>query len=126
MAMKTLILTILISFFSFQENTTANIGQALKAGSSKELIKYCNNNIEIKIDGKGANYSLNQAEEVLKNFFLKNPARNFTYIHQGQSPEGLKYNIGSYKMDNGSYRVVMVIKQISSELKIDTITFSKE
>ncbi|MEQ8239076.1 MAG: DUF4783 domain-containing protein [Cyclobacteriaceae bacterium] len=124
--MKTITFILLLSFFPFQDNITVNIGQALKAGSSKELIKYCNSNIEIKIDGNGANYSLNQAEEVLKSFFLNNPPRNFTFIHQGQSPEGLKYNIGSYKMGDGSYRVVMVIKDIKGSLKIDTITFSKE
>ena len=124
--MKILFTAILYSLISLQGDITSNISQALKAGSSKELIKYCNTSIEVKINGKGANYSLSQAEEVLKNFFLTNPPRNFTYIHQGQSPEGLKYNIGSYKMDGGSYRVVMVIKEVKGSFKIDTITFSKE
>lgn len=124
--MKLFLIAILSFLLHVDQDTTASIGQALKAGSSKELIKYCNTNIEIKIDGKGANYSLNQAEEVLKNFFLKNPSRDFTYIHKGQSPEGLKYNIGSYKMDGGSYRVVMVIKEVGGSFKIDTINFSRE
>jgi hypothetical protein len=98
----------------------------MKAGSSKELIKYCNANIEIKIDGKTSNYSLAQAEVILKDFFLKNPPKGFQYIHQGASPEGLKYTIGTYSLEEGKYRVVMVIKKVKEEFKIDTINFSKE
>jgi len=117
----------ILSFtLSAQDNILEDIGTAMKAGSSKELIKYCNNNIEIKVNGKTSNYSLAQAEVVLKDFFLKNPPKGFTYIHQGASPEGLKYTIGTYTINEGSYRVVMVIKKIKEEFKIDTINFSKE
>ncbi len=109
-----------------QDTILENIGTAMKAGSSKELIKYCNANIEIKIDGKTSNYSLAQAEVILKDFFLKNPPKGFQYIHQGASPEGLKYTIGTYSLEEGKYRVVMVIKKVKEEFKIDTINFSKE
>jgi len=109
-----------------QDDILANIGTAMKAGSSKELIKYCNENLEIKVNGKTSNYSISQAEVVLKDFFLKNPPKGFQYIHQGSSPEGLKYTIGTYALEEGSYRVVMVIKKIKNEFKIDTINFSRE
>lgn len=116
-----------IASFSYgQDDVLANIGEALKSGSSKELIKYCNNNLEIKVNGKTSNYSISQAEVVFKDFFLKNPPKNFEYIHQGSSPEGLKYSIGTYTVEGGSYRVVMVIKKIKDQLKIDTINFSRE
>ena len=103
-----------------------NISTAIKAGSSKELIKYCNDNIEIKLDGNSSNYSISQAEVVLRDFFLSNPPKDFTYVHQGASPEGLKYTIGTYTIDSGTYRVVMVIKKVKTEFKIDTINFSRE
>ncbi|WP_421874711.1 DUF4783 domain-containing protein [Marinoscillum sp.] len=109
-----------------QDQILANISTAMKAGSSKELIKYCNANMEIKMDGKTSNYSVAQAEVILKDFFLKNPPKGFQYIHQGASPEGLKYTIGTYSVDGGKFRVVMVIKKVKEEFKIDTINFSKE
>lgn len=121
------ITALLLSISVFAQDTILeNIGVAMKSGSSKELIKYCNANIEIKIDGKTSNYSLAQAEVILKDFFLKNPPKGFQYIHQGASPEGLKYTIGTYMLEKGNYRVVMVIKKIKEEFKIDTINFSKE
>lgn len=121
---------VLIAFLHFlpiqQEEVLDRIQVALDAGSSKELIKYCNNNLEIKLDGKTSNYSLAQAEVVLKDFFLKNPSKGFSYIHKGSSPEGLKYAIGKYSVTGGSYRVVMVVKQVSGGFKVDTITLSRE
>lgn len=125
-------LNIIVLIFSFflvlpsQDDVLANISTALGAGSSKELIKYCGDNVEIKINGKSNTYSLPQAEVVLKDFFLANPARSFRYVHQGSSPEGLKYSIGTLEMDGGSYRVVMVIKKLNGAFRIDQINFSKE
>ena len=109
-----------------EDATIKEIGTAMKTGSSKELIKFCNKTVEIKIDGESSNYSLAQAEVVLKDFFTKNKANNFTYIHQGSSPEGLKYNIGRYSYEGGTYRVVMFIKKIGDNYLIDTLNFSQE
>lgn len=124
--MKHLFICFVFFFSQGEDGTIKEIGSALKSGSSKELIKYCNKTVEIKIDGESSNYSRTQAEVVLKNFFGKNPASNFAYIHQGSSPEGLKYNIGKYTHENGAYRVVMFIKKIGDNYLIDTLNFSKE
>jgi hypothetical protein len=118
---------LLFSLTTFaQGEILENVGAAMSAGSSKELIKYCNANLEIKVNGKTSNYSIAQAEVVLKDFFLKNPPRGFQYIHQGASPEGLKYTIGTYTVEEGSYRVVMVLKKIKDQFRIDTINISRE
>tara|TARA_B100001245_G_C22826061_1_gene397393 strand:+ start:664 stop:1050 length:387 start_codon:yes stop_codon:yes gene_type:complete len=120
-------ITLLFNIWNIQQDAVlVNISTAMKAGSSKELIKYCNSNLEIKMDGQTSNYSIAQAEVVLKDFFLKNPPKGFTYIHQGTSPEGMKYTIGSYTIDGGKYRVVMLIKKVKEDFKIDTINFTKE
>lgn len=128
MMFLTVFFSTLSVFFGLQNppDVLDDIRTALRAGSSKELIKYCNDNIEIKLDGNSSNYSISQAEVVLRDFFLNNPPKGFDYIHQGSSPEGLKYTIGTYRLDEGSYRVVMVIKNIKGSFKIDTINFSRE
>ena len=124
--MKLLILILTFFFSPVQEETVKNIGTAMKAGSSKELIKFCNQTVEIKINGKSSNYSKAQAEVILRDFFSKNSPKNFTYVHQGASPEGLQYTIGRYSHANGAYRVVMFIKKIGDKYLIDTLNFSKE
>ncbi len=123
---KSIILLFGLLFLPIQDETIEDIGLAMKAGSSKELIKFCNKTVEIKIDGESSHYGKNQAEVILRDFFSKNPSNSFNYIHQGSSSEGLKYTIGRYVHDNGSYRVVMFIKKIGDSYLIDTLNFSKE
>jgi hypothetical protein len=124
--MKELFICLFLLWGQGEDATVKEIGTAMKTGSSKELIKFCNKTVEIKIDGESSNYSRAQAEVVLKDFFAKNPAKSFSYIHQGSSPEGLKYNIGRYAHENGTYRVVMFIKKIGDNYLIDTLNLSKE
>jgi len=111
---------------SFQEDTIRDIGIAMKAGSAKELINFCNKTVEIRINGEGANYSRNQAEVILRNFFNEYPAKDFSYTVKGSSSDNLKYTIGVYTHEKGSFRVVMFIKKIDNAYLIDTLNFSKE
>jgi hypothetical protein len=121
------ILLIYFGLFSFQaDGILDQIEQSIKIGSAKELVKYCNESVELKIDGNSASYSRIQAEVVLRGFFQKNPVRGFSYIHQGSSPEGLRYAIGKYVFEGGSYRVVMFLKKSDEGYQIDTLNFSKE
>ncbi len=124
----------LLIILSFQISTIA-LGQgdivneaklAIKAGSSKELTKYLNDNVELGIDGENANYSKTQAEFVLKDFFKKYPPTDCQYIHQGSSPEGSKYAIGKYSFSNGSFRLFMLVKQVKGAYVIDRLDFGEE
>lgn len=109
-----------------QNDVTNNAKVALKTGSSKELVKYFNNIVELSFDGEKSNYSKTQAEFVLKDFFKKYPPTEFEYIHQGASKEGLKYAIGKYTYSGGSFRVYILVKQFNGNYLIDTLDFSKE
>ncbi len=123
-------LLILISLINLevkaQDNVISNVKAAIKAGSSKELIKYSNDVIELKIDGESSNYSKTQAEFILKDFFRKNPSDGFDYVFEGKSREGLKYAIGSYAYKGGNYRVYILFKKAGDGLVIDTLDFTKE
>lgn len=120
---------ILVMFFmaaQAQNDVISNARMALKTGSAKELVKYFNDIVELSFDGEKSNYSKTQAEFVLRDFFKRNPPVEFQYIHQGSSKEGLKYAIGQYTYNGGSYRVYILIKQFNGTFLIDTLDFSKE
>lgn len=109
-----------------QDDVLKNVSAALKAGSSKELVKHFHNMVEVNIDGERSNYSKAQAEVVMKDFFQKYPTDDFEYIHEGSSKEGLSYTIGKYTYKDGSFRVVMFIKNIGGVFAVDTFTLTKE
>lgn len=119
----------MLVFFPPQEDAIRDIGIAMKAGSARELTTFFNKTVEIRIDGRSSNYSRNQAEAVLKDFFEKYPSRDFVYtvnFKKGSSTDDLKYTIGLYTHEKGSFRVVMLIKKIDNAYLIDTLNFSKE
>ncbi len=113
---------------------------ALRTGNSKDLTKYFNSLVELKIENanenlstaaNNSNFSKTHAEYVLKDFFKDNPPQNFEYVHEGTSKEGLKYTIGKYTYRDknnktSSFRVFMKIKQYGADYLIDAIDFSKE
>ncbi len=109
-----------------QSEVINNVRSAIKAGSSKELAKFLGDMISLEIDGVHSNYSKTQAEYVLKDFFKKYRPNDFQYVHQGASEGGLKYAIGRYSYDGGSFRVVLRSKNINGTYKVSSLDFTKE
>jgi len=125
------VLICLVLFMDFtplraQDEVINNVRAAIKAGSSRELSRHLNNVVELSINGEKSSYSRTQAEFVLKDFFSKYPPRDFQYTHQGSSRDGLKYAIGTYTYDRGTFMIYMVIKQFGGEYRVDIINFSEE
>ena len=109
-----------------QSEVINNVRAALKAGSSKEIVKSFNTMVELNFEGEKSNYSKSQSELVLKEFFKKYPPTDFQYIHQGASKQGLTYVIGKYTFENGSFRVWILIKKFQDNYRVDSIDFSRE
>lgn len=118
------------TFLSVEANAQSevinNVRAALKAGSSKGIVKSFNTMVELNFEGEKSNYSKSQAELVLKEFFKEYPPTDFQYIHQGASKQGLTYVIGKYTFENGSFRVWILIKKFQDNYRVDSIDFSRE
>jgi len=112
-----------------QSDVINGVKAALKSGNSKELAKYFNSSIELIVEAENVDMdkvSDAQAELILKTFFQKYPAKDFSYVHQGSSPEGLQYSTGTYQSANGSFLVYMVVKQFGGKYMIDRIDFRNQ
>ncbi|MDX5437742.1 MAG: DUF4783 domain-containing protein, partial [Pontibacter sp.] len=94
-----------------QGDLMGSVKSAVKAGSSKDLARNFGGMVEITLEnGDATSYSSTQAEFVMKNFFGKNPPVDFSYSHQGSSVKGQKYAIGTYTSKNGTYTVLIRMK----------------
>lgn len=103
------------------------VENALKANSAKELMRFLQNNVEIRLDRKRKTYSNKQAEMVLKTFFQEHPATDFEFIHDGNNNSGgIIYAIGNYTSLGGTHRVVVRAKKAEEVLKIYRLEFTKE
>lgn len=98
------ILTLLVVFFAYtaySQNTEALIS-GLKNGSAAAVAKHFEANIELTLGKNSSAYSKQQAEAVLRNYFTKNSVKGFELKHQGTSPEGSKYLVGTLQTTNGN------------------------
>lgn len=119
---------ILLSISGYAQADIINdVKEAIKLGSSKEIVRYLNNSIDITIDGNMDSYSKTQAEFILKDFFKKNPPSSFVIVHQGASKGGSPYATGQYVSTNENVYLVWVrLKKINEKFLIHEMSFIKE
>ena len=103
----------------------SGISLAIKTGSSSELMKYMNENVEMVILDKEGIYDKSQAEMILKDFFSKNPPRKFSLLHQGGKSES-KYGIGDLETADDSFRVYFLLKEKGGKPLIHQFRIEKE
>lgn len=126
--------TILLSLILVLAGTTFgaldlldDIANALRSGDSRSVSRYFGSTVDLTIISQEEVYSKVQAEQVLKDFFTKNPPRSFSLIHKGESKEGARYAIGTLVTAQGiTYRTYFFIKQQGNSATIQELRFMKE
>lgn len=98
---------------------------AIKSGNAKDFAAYFNQNVDILMLSEQKVYSKAQAELIMKDFFGKHQPVDFIILHQG-GKEGAKYGIGSYKSQNGNFRIHFLLKIINQSPVIHQLRIEKE
>ncbi len=122
---------VLITITSLHVRATGDIFDELavfiKNGDARQISRYFGSSVDLTILSVEDVFSKAQAEQVLKDFFSKNPAKSFTIIHKGLSKEGSKYAIGTYVTAQGiTFRTYLFIKNIGKAEVIQELRFEKE
>jgi len=100
-----------------------NIAAAIKLGNSKELAKYFAPNVELVIGSKSGSYSKAQAEMMLKDFFAKNPVKDYKVMHQGSSQDNSLYTIGDLTTATKFYRTYYLLRKSGDSYTIHQLRF---
>jgi Domain of unknown function (DUF4783) len=109
-----------------QADIFAPMKEAIKTNNAKEAVKHFNSSVDINIEGEINNYSRAQAEFVLSDFFKKHPVAEFSVVHTGSSPNGLKFAIGKYQSGSDNYSVLMRVRESDKKYFVHEISFIKE
>ncbi len=123
--MKKLLILISAFFFLVSFQTSKNIDEvitSIKSGNSTQLSSYFDNTIEITLPEKSNNYSKNQAEIVMRDFFALHQVRNFEVLHKGENV-GSQYCIGTLTTKNGIFRTTVYLKQKGDRQLLQEIRF---
>jgi len=115
-----------ISSLSTSAQGFDNIIAAFKNGDASAIAKNFEGNVEITIKTGSISYSKSQAELVIKSFFTAHKPKTFAVAHEGTSPQGSKYLIGSLTTSSGNYRTYVYAKTVKNELVIQEIRFEEQ
>ena len=99
---------------------------AIKAGNSKDMVKYLNQSVDMNLDGEVNTFSKTQAEFALRDFFKKHPPKDFSIVHTGSSKGGLQFAIGRYLSNGENYSALIRVKEVDEAYLIHEINFVKE
>ncbi|SDA96843.1 protein of unknown function [Algoriphagus alkaliphilus] len=130
MQVLSLILSAFLWFFSPDSvmNTDKSIDpivSAIGSGSSSELARFFDSSISMNVNGQQGDYSKNQAEIVLRDFFKKNQSLGFSLIFQNENPGSLSTYIGEYSSNQGMFKVFIKVSQNGSGFRIYSLDFVK-
>lgn len=98
---------------------------AIDGGSSGDLAKFFDTSISLNVNGQQGEYSKNQAEIVIKDFFKKNPSLGFKVVFRSETNSSLISYIGDYQSTESSYKVFIRVSQQGENLKIYSLDFVK-
>ncbi|MCS5491115.1 DUF4783 domain-containing protein [Algoriphagus limi] len=98
---------------------------AIDSGSSSELARYFGNSISLNINGQQGDFSKNQAELVLRDFFKKNPPVSFQVVFRSENNPSISSYIGEYQSGQTNYKVFIKINQQNSQIEVYSLGFVK-
>ena len=108
-------------------SATDQITKALNTGNASLLASHLNASLDLAIPNNEGTYSKKQAEQILKMFFSKNPAKSFSLEHSGNSNNGSTYLIGSYKSKADKvFQVYLLVKERNGTELIQQLQFEEE
>ncbi len=130
----TSVLSLIISIFFLVQSPELKIANpdsietiiaAIDSGSSSDLAKYFDSSVSLNVNGLQGDYSKNQAELVLKDFFKKNPSMGFNLVFRSENNPSLSSYIGDYQTGQGGFKVFIKVSQQGSDFKIYSLEFVK-
>ena len=107
-----------------QGDFIAEMSIFFKSGNSREIARNFSSTVELSIINNGDVYSKAQAEQILRDFFVKHTATNSTIVHQINTNPNLRFGILNLDTRQGKFRVSLTSKKVNNsfvitELRID-------
>jgi len=107
---------------AFSNDIYEEITKAIQSGDSKKVSSYFGSSIDITLLNEEAIYSKVQGEQILKDFFLKNPPKTFHLLHKGSSKESILYGIGKLETKDGKkFRISFFMKNNAGNYTIQEL-----
>lgn len=92
-----------------QADVVDDLATHFKAGNAKEIAKNFASSVELIIIDQEDVYSKAQSEQILKDFFVKNPPNKIAIIHRLNNNQNFRLGIFSLTTKNGKFRITVTL-----------------
>jgi hypothetical protein len=112
------------SINALQADIVDDLALSFKTGNSKEIAKNFSSSIELIIIDQEDVYSKAQAEQIIKDFFVKNPPTKTLILHRLSNSPNYRYCVLSLLTKGEKFRVTISMKKTANiflitELRIE-------
>ncbi|WP_240186911.1 DUF4783 domain-containing protein [Pedobacter nanyangensis] len=111
---------------AMQGDIADELAMNFKQGNSKEIAKRFATSIELIIIDQEDVYNRAQAEQILKDFFLKNPPNKASIIHKLSNNPNYRLTILSLTTKTEKFRVTVTMKKSSNSFQITELRIEPE
>ena len=114
--------------FAYGQNSAdvvlKQIELAIRQGDAASVARFFNSRVELSINHREGDYSKQQAQFILKEFFTNYPVRSFVFMHKGTSGN-VYYAIGNYVSTRGTFDVNLFLKKNHHTFFIEQLRFEQ-
>jgi hypothetical protein len=119
-----MILTLICGAAAFQGDIVDTLPALFKSANSKEISKNFSSSVELKINEEEDVYPKAQAEQIIREFFTKNPPLTSALVHLINTNPNYRFGVFALNTKNGKFRVAVTLKKTAStffitELRIE-------
>lgn len=119
-----ILLTQLCYQTAFQGDVVDTLSALFKSANSKEISKNFSSSVEMNINNEEDVYSKAQSEQILREFFTKNPPVNSSVVHLINTNPNYRFVILALGTKSGKFRVAITLKKsanvfLITELRVE-------
>ena len=107
------------------DETFAQIEQAIRNADAPALARHFKPTVEVTIEDADQDYAKNQAQFVIKEFFVNYPVRAFSIVHKGVSGD-THYAVCTYESTRGAFDTNIFLKKQGGAFLVEHIRFERD
>ena len=105
----------------------SEIATHIRTGNAKELANYFSSSVDLTMLGKEEIYSKVQAEQVMRDFFQKNPPKSFVLLNASSNPASAQHGIGTYvSTQEKTFRIYFLLKRIGNQSFLNQLSIESQ
>ena len=120
------ILMTLVSQAQLSHSPVNEVLNAIRINRVQEVSRYMDNFISITLNNSQSLYSKNQAEIIIKDFFDKNPASDFSMADEGSADKNSKFAIANFNASGEKFSLYILFKQKDNTFLVQEIRINRE